>query len=78
MVSIPQRKKRFKNQKTKHKMENKVIENISKVDWREVGITSLVVLGVGFVATLGALVTYDMYKEHRAKKGSEKSDSKKA
>jgi hypothetical protein len=59
-------------------MENKVMENISKVDWREVGITAGVVLVVGFGATLGALVLYDMYKEHRAKKGSEKSDSKKA
>lgn len=56
-------------------MENTAVaEHISEVNWKEVGTTAAIVLFVGFGATLAALVVHDMYKEHKAKKASEKKD----
>jgi hypothetical protein len=55
-------------------MENTTVEKLSKVDWKEVGITAGIVLVGGFIACLGAHFAYDGIKAHLAKSASQKKE----
>ena len=53
------------------------VKKMSDIHWKEIAITAAIVLGIGFMACLGAAFAHDGIKAHMAAKAAKKDEAKK-